>query len=101
MAQEMTVEERRELADVIAEELRDSIGIQTAEDRDLTARCIVQRIEHELKHLGWMPPTKTGRIHGRIRAWCADMATLPEHHINRSVLTSQMAELAQILHDSQ
>ena len=99
MAQEMTSEERRDLAGVIAEELRDSIGIQTVEDRDLTARCVVQRIEHELKHLGWMPPTKTERIFGRIHTWCAETAKLPEHHINRSVLTSHLAELAQILHD--
>ena len=92
-------EERRDLAGVIAGELGDSIGIQTAEDRDLTARCIIVRIEYELYQLGWMPPAKTERIFGRILDWCEATRNLPEHHINRSVLNSQMTELVQIVHD--
>ena len=95
----MTEEEKKDLAAEIAGELEDSCGIETEGDRDLTARCIVDRIEHELKQLGWMPPAKTDRIHSRIRAWCVDMAKLPDHPVTRQVLNSQMAELAQILAD--
>jgi len=89
----MDDEDRKELADVIAAELEDSVGIATADDRDLTARVIVARIESTLHYLGWRPPAD----YDRIREWSASTARIPEHHINRDVLTSHLAELSAIL----
>jgi hypothetical protein len=45
--------DKEELAGVIAAELADSAGIATGEDRDLTARVLVARIESTLRHMGW------------------------------------------------
>lgn len=89
----MTEEDRQALAEQIAGELQDSVGIATGADRELTARVIVARIESTLRHLGWMPPGTSDRIH----AWLRETGGLPEHHVNRDVLNSQLAELAQIL----
>jgi hypothetical protein len=91
----VTDEDKQILAEAIAGELDDSCGIDTEADRDLTARCIVDRIESMLYQRGWMPPATSGRIHH----WIGQTAALPEHHVNRSVLNSQLAELSQILHD--
>jgi hypothetical protein len=91
--------DREALAEKIAEELRDSIGITTPEDRDLTARCLVASIEHDLRQLGWLPPAKTDRILGGIYHWSARLGQIPDHHLTRDVLNSHLAELAQILHD--
>ena len=91
--------DRKALAEKIAEELRDSIGIATPEDRDLTARCLVQSIEHDLRRLGWMPPAKTERILGGIHGWSARLGKIPDHHLTRDVLNSHLAELTQILND--
>lgn len=83
------------LAAAIADELQDSVGIETENDRALTARVIVGRIEWTLYHMGWRPPS----TYEHVQAWAARTGNLPEHHINRSVLTSHLAELAAILHD--
>jgi hypothetical protein len=90
----MTDEDKQALAAEIADELEDSIGISTEADRDLTARCIVDRMEAWFRHLGWMPPETSDRIHN----WASMTANLPDHHINRDVLTSHLCELSDILH---
>jgi hypothetical protein len=89
----MDEEDKERLAEAIAEELEDSIGIATAEDRDLTARVLVARIESTLRHMGWRPPAD----YDRIRDWATMTANIPDHHINRSVLLSHLAELRNIL----
>jgi len=91
----MTDEDKKTLAAEIAGELQDSIGITTPHDRDLTARMVVDRIEHVLYEQGWMPPA----TYERVQDWATRTASIPEHHVNRSALTSHLAELAQILHD--
>jgi hypothetical protein len=90
----MTEEDKTELAAEIADELQDSCGIATEADRDLTARCIVDRMESWFRHQGWLPP----ETYGRIGDWMTMTQGLPEHHINRSVLNSHLVELADILH---
>jgi hypothetical protein len=92
---EMTGEDKAALAAEIADELQDSVGIGTEADRELTARCVIDRIEHALYQQGWMPPGTSDRVH----AWVRQTAGLPEHHVNQSVLLSQLAELIQILQD--
>jgi len=87
--------DKKELAARIAEDLEDSVGIATEDDRDLTARVIVARIERTLYAMGWLPPSTYDRIHD----WRTRTANLPEHHINRDVLTSHLVELSAILHD--
>jgi hypothetical protein len=91
----MDDEDKKILAEAIADELEDSIGIATEADRNLTARVIVARMESVLLNMGWRPPATFDRI----REWSARTASLPEHHVNQSVLTSHLAELSQILHD--
>ena len=91
----MDDEDKKIVADAIADELQDSCGIETEADRDLTARCVVDRVEHLLHQRGWMPPETYDRVHG----WATRAANIPDHHVNRDVLTSHLAELAQILHD--
>jgi hypothetical protein len=91
----MDDEDKKILADAIADELQDSVGIATEADRDLTARVVVARIESELRYMGWRPPA----TYDRITKWSARTAGIPEHHVNRSVLNSHLAELSQILHD--
>ena len=95
----MTEEDKQALAAEIADELQDSCGIETDADRDLTARCIVDRIGHTLRQQGWMPPEKSSRIIGGVISWAARLGKLPEHHINRDVLISHLVELGQILND--
>jgi transposase InsO family protein len=90
----MDDEDKAHLAAVIAEELEDCIGIATEEDRELTARVLVARIETTLRMLGWRAPAD----YDRIREWASMTANLPEHHINRDVLTSHLIELSDILH---
>ncbi len=90
----MDDEDKGRLAAVIAAELEDSVGIATEDDRDLTARVIVARIESTLHSLGWRPPAD----YDRILEWSSATARIPEHHINRDVLTSHLAELSDILH---
>ena len=92
----MTDEDKQILAEAIADELQDSAyGIGTEADRERTAVLVVDRIEHLLHRRGWMPPATYDRVHG----WAARTANIPDHHVNRDVLTSHLAELAQILHD--
>ena len=91
----MDEEDKQALAAEIAGELEDSIGISTGADRDLTARCIVRRIEYELYQQGWMPPA----TYERVQQWAIRTANIPDHHVNRDVLTSHLTELADILHD--
>jgi hypothetical protein len=91
----MDDEEKKALADAIADVLEDSVGIATDADRDLTARVIVARMESVLLHMGWRPPATFDRI----REWSARTASLPEHHVNQSVLISHLTELTQILND--
>jgi hypothetical protein len=91
----MTDEDKKALADAIADGLQDSVGIMTEADRGLTARMLVDRIEHVLYQQGWMPP----RTYENVQGWAIRAADIPEHHINRDVLTSHLTELAAILHD--
>ena len=92
----MTDDDKKALAAEIADELQDSAyGIETGADRDRTARLVVDRVEHALYMQGWMPPATYDRVHD----WAMRTGNIPEHHINRSVLTSHLAELSQILHD--
>ena len=94
----MTDEDKKALAAEIAGELEDSVwGIETPDGRDKTARLVVDRIEHALYMQGWMPPVTYERIHD----WAARTRNIPDHHINRDVLTSHLAELSDILHDRQ
>lgn len=92
----MTEEDKKALAAEIAVELRDSAyGIATAADRNRVARLVADRIEHALWLAGWMPPA----TYGRIQDWATRTGSIPEHHINPSVLNSHLCELAAILHD--
>jgi hypothetical protein len=42
-----------------------------------------------------MPP----ETYENVQAWAARTGNIPDHHINRDVLTSHLTELAAILHD--
>ncbi len=92
----MTHEDKTALANAIADELEDSAyGIETALDRQLTAVLVVERIERTLHQQGWMPSATCDRI----QDWATRTGNIPEHHVNRDVLTSHLTELAAILHD--
>jgi hypothetical protein len=92
----VTEENKKALAAVIADELEDSAyGIATEADRYRTARLVAGRIVPALYEQGWMPP----RTYERVRAWAARTGSIPDHHVNRDVLTSHLSELAAILHD--
>jgi len=91
----MDDDDRAYLVSAVAEELEDSVGITTEADRVLTARVVVARMESTFLQLGWRPPA----TYDRIVTWSAETARLPEHHINRDVLCSQLTELSQILRD--
>lgn len=91
----MTDEDKKALVAAITGELEDSCGIGTVTDRDLTARLIADRIGSTLWQQGWMPPA----TYERVSDWAAQTGSLPEHHINKSVLGSQLIELSDILHD--
>jgi DNA-binding response OmpR family regulator len=92
----VTEEDEKALAEAIADELEDSAyGIATGADRIRTALLVVDRIQHDLYRLGWMPP----ETYENVQAWATRTASLPEHHVNRDVLTSHLTELAAILHD--
>jgi hypothetical protein len=91
----MTEEDKKALAEAIADELEDSAyGIATEADRIRTALLVVDRIQHDLYRQGWMPP----ETYENVQAWAVRTGNLPEHHINRDVLTSHLCELADILH---
>jgi hypothetical protein len=47
-----------------------------------------------LYQAGWMPP----ETFERVQDWATRTGNLPEHHINRDVLTSHLCELTDILH---
>ena len=84
----MTDDDRRALAREIADELRNSAyGIQTADDRDRTARLVVDRIEPALYQQGWMPPKTLERVH----EWGRRLGEVPD--LSRDVLNSHLAEL--------
>lgn len=92
----MTEEDKKALAETIASELEDSAyGIATEADRIRTALLVVDRIQHDLYRQGWMPP----ETYANVQAWAARTGCIPEHHVNRDVLTSHLTELAAILHD--
>lgn len=92
----MTDEDKQALAAEIADELEDSgWGIATPDARDKTARLVVDRIEYALYLQGWMPPATYERLHD----WAMRTGNIPEHHINRGVLTSHLVELSGILHN--
>lgn len=95
LAAEIAEDKKKSLVAAVADELRDSAGITTEEDCDLVAACVVDRIERTLYQLGWMPP----RTYEAVQGWATRTAGIPEHHINQSVLTSHLTELAAILHD--
>ena len=83
------------LAAEVADELLDVGPLEGRTDRELAARLIADRIEPWLYQQGWMPPA----TYDRVQDWAGRTGKLPEHHINRDVLTSHLAELAAILHD--
>jgi hypothetical protein len=60
----------------------------------LAADEIVRQLPQLLHQAGWMPPQTLERV----QDWATRTGALPEHHVNRSVLTSHLAELADILH---
>ena len=92
----MTEEDRKALAEAIADQLEDSAyGIATGAARSRTALLVADRVEHALYEQGWMPP----RTYENVQGWAIRAAGIPEHHINRDVLTSHLTELAAILHD--
>lgn len=92
----MDDEDKKVLADAIADELEDSAyGIATEADRDRTALLVVDRIESLLRQCGWMPP----ETYSRILHWAVRTGAIPEHHVNRDVLNSHLVELSQILQD--
>ena len=91
----MTEEDEKALAEAIADELEDSAyGIATEADRIRTALLVVDRIQHDLYRQGWMPP----ETYGNVQDWATRTGNLPEHHVNRDVLTSHLCELTDILH---
>jgi hypothetical protein len=86
----MNDDDKDDLAAAIAGTLEDSAyGIGTESDRDRTARLVVERIEPALRQMGWTPPETLDRVH----AWGRRLSELPDHHINRDVLNSHLAEL--------
>ena len=91
----MTEEDKKALGDAIAGALSDIGPLEGDGDRDIAARFIVARIEHVLYRQGWMPP----ETYENVQAWAIRAAGIPEHHVNRDVLTSHLTELAAILHD--
>jgi hypothetical protein len=92
----MTDEGKKALAAEIAGELEDSAyGIGTEADRERTALLVADRLEHALYRQGWMPP----ETYENVQAWATRTAGIPDHHVNRDVLTSHLTELAAILHD--
>jgi hypothetical protein len=92
----VTEEDEKALAEAIADELEDSAyGIEAAADRERTAFLVVDRIKHALYQQGWMPPD----TYEQIQDWASRTGNLPEHHVNRDVLTSHLVELSAILHD--
>ena len=92
----MDEEYKKFLVADIAGELQDSAyGIGTEADRERTAVLVADRIERSLHQMSWRPP----ETYSRVVHWAAQTGNLPEHHVNRSVLNSQLAELTQILHD--
>jgi len=92
----VTEEDEKALAEAIADELEDSAyGIATGADRERTARLVVDRIEQVLYRQGWMPPTTFERI----RDWASRTGGIPDHHVNRDVLTSHLTELWALLRD--
>jgi hypothetical protein len=91
----VTEEDKKALADEIADALSDIGPLEGAGDRDIAARLIVARIEHALYQQGWMPP----RTYENVQGWAVRTVNIPDHHVNRDVLTSHLTELAAILHD--
>lgn len=92
----MDDEYKKFLAADIAGELEDSAyGIGTEADRERTAVLVVDRIESSLHQMGWRPPETLSRI----AHWAGRTASIPDHHVNRDVLNSHLAELTQILND--
>jgi hypothetical protein len=95
----MTEEDKMALAAEIAGELEDSAyGIAAGDARNLTARLVADRVGQWLGREGWISPEAASRTHNRIVDWMTRTGSLPEHHVNRSVLTSHLAELADIMH---
>jgi hypothetical protein len=91
----VTEEDKQALVGEIADELLDVATFETRADRELAAGLVADRIEPWLYRQGWMPP----ETYENVQAWATRTGNLPEHHVNRDVLTSHLAELAAILHD--
>jgi hypothetical protein len=90
----VTEEDKKALTGEIADELLDVATFETRADRELAAGLVADRIEPWLHQQGWMPPETLERV----QDWATRTGKLPEHHINRDVLTSHLCELADILH---
>ena len=90
----MTGAEAKQQADDLAGKIDDLIHDHPPGPIGSTAAAIVRRLPQLLYQAGWLTPD----VHDRIRDWAERTGNLPEHHVNRSVLTSHLAELADILH---
>jgi hypothetical protein len=82
-----------------AEELADKIDDIIYDHTDgggsgVAAAEIVKQLPELLYQAGWMPP----ETFERVQDWATRTGNLPEHHINRDVLTSHLCELTDILH---
>ncbi len=88
----MDAEDKKALADAID----DIIYVRTdgGGGSGVAADEIVRQLPQLLRQAGWMPPETLERI----QDWATRTGNLPEHHINRDVLTSHLVELTAILH---
>ena len=86
----MTDEDKKELADKIDDIIHD----HTDAPSGFAADEIVAQLPQLLYQAGWMPPGRSSEC----RTGLSAPSKLPEHHINRDVLTSHLVELTAILH---
>jgi len=90
----MTEDDKQELAAVLAAELEDSAyGIATDADRMKTALLMTDATGSWFRQAGWLPPETSSRI----TDWILRTGNIPDHHLNRSVLTAHLSELAGIV----
>lgn len=88
----MTSEDRNTLVSAVAEELEDTI--YDGADLELVARAVVDRLETQLRTLGWWSP----EVGDAVAQWGIRLGGISDKHLTRDVLTSHQAELADILH---
>ena len=79
----------------LADKIDDIIHEHTDGPAGFAAEDIVRQLPQLLYQAGWMPPA----TYERVQDWASRTGSIPDHHVNRDVLTSHLTELAAILHD--